>query len=194
MESKPQQGWASGAGPSQPRRDGAGVRGTDRPDSGRPAINCLEDHPNQSEVLGVLAQLATLSDSDLEPLATTFANTVVRAAARGRALSPDAPLVFEVLAVFDGIATIFAEDVAGDADYITVDPAVTVAALNAARDAVAAAYARPVLSKSHYQVLMAPWRAVFGRTDVVEPDFGPGGAQIRSLLTGLSWLASRCRR
>jgi hypothetical protein len=155
-------------------------------------IDRLEDHPNLPEVLGVLAQLAHISDDDLPRLAGAWTNTVGIASARDRALSPDSPLVCEVLAAFDALAALFADDLAGEAPYLTVRPDVVTTALKAVRDAIAAVYARPELSRSEYVELLAPWRAVYPRPTVDEPDLGPQADQVKALLGVLPLLAGRC--
>jgi hypothetical protein len=158
----------------------------------RPVIDTLEAHPNLSEVLGVLAQLAHVTDADLPKLAEAWANTTAIAAARDKALSPDSPLVVEVLAAFEALAALFEDDLAGEAAYVTVDPAVTSTALKAVRDAVAAAYAQPVLSTEEHALLMQPWRTVYPVQLVDEPDLGPRADVVKALLAALPQLASRC--
>ena len=155
-------------------------------------IERLEEHPNLPTILGVLAQLPHITDADLPKLAAAWRNTVTVAEARRRALTPDAPLVIEVLAAFDAISALFADDLAGDTDYVKIDPAVTVVALKAVRDAVAATYARPVLSRGEYGALMGAWRSVYPRATFVEPDLGPAGPDIKRLLGALPQLARRC--
>src|SRR5690349_3002351 len=66
-------------------------------------ISVLEEHPNLSEILGVLAQLAHIRDADIPRLADAWNNTVAVAEARDRALSPDSPLVIEALAAFEAL-------------------------------------------------------------------------------------------
>ncbi|HWH28784.1 MAG TPA: hypothetical protein VNU26_07445 [Mycobacteriales bacterium] len=158
----------------------------------RAVVERLEDHPNLTEVLGVLAQLAHISDEDLPRLAAGWTNTVAVAAARDTALSPDSPLICEVLASFDALAALFVDDLAGDADYLTVEPRVVSTALKAVRDAIAAAYARPVLTRVEHAALMAPWRAVYPSPTVDEPDLGPQSDQVKALLGFLPVLAGRC--
>ena len=155
-------------------------------------VRSLEEHPNLPEVLSVLAQLAHISDSDLPRLAAAWNNTVGVAEARDRALSPDSPLVLEVLAAFDALMALFADDLRGEADYVVVDTKVTSTALKAVRDAIAAVYARPVLSRSEYDALLRPWRSVFPRPTVDEPDLGPRADQVKALLQAMSVLAERC--
>src|SRR3954463_15767373 len=106
-------------------------------------IVALDDHPNLPEILGVLAQLAHVSDADLPRLAKAWHNTVFLAEARARALSPDSPLVLEVLSAFEAVQALFADDLSGEEDYLSVEPEVAAVALKAIRDAIAAAYARP---------------------------------------------------
>ena len=79
-------------------------------------------------------------------------------------------LVVEVLAVFGVISRLFADDIACGPTYIEVDSAVTVVALHAVRDAVAAVYAHPILARWEYDALMAAWRSVYPRPTVSQPD------------------------
>jgi hypothetical protein len=158
----------------------------------RVSITELENHPNLETILGVLAQLPHIRDDELPRLASAWRNTIPVAAARRKALSPDSPLVVEVLAAFDALVYLFADDLAGDCDFITIEPQVTSIALKAVRDAIAAVYAKPILSRSEYRTLMAPWRAVFRDDRQVGPDLGPETARIRGLLSSLPRLATRC--
>lgn len=152
----------------------------------------LEDHPNLDEVLGVLAQLAHITDADLPRLAEAWTNTVAVAEARSRALSPDSPLVCEVLAAFEAVGALFADDLIGEAPYLVVQADVASVALKAVRDAIAAVYARPVLARGEYTALMAPWRSVFPQATIEEPDLGPRAETVKALLGMLPTLASRC--
>jgi hypothetical protein len=158
----------------------------------RAAISNLDEHPNLPEILGILAQLGHVEDADLPRLAGAWINTVGLADARARALSPDAPLVLEVLAAFDAVQSLFEDDLAGEASFVTVQPQVTAIALKAIRDAIAAAYARPILSRGEHQALMRAWRAVYPHTAVEEPDLGPRGDEVKSLLATLVLLGHRC--
>ena len=156
------------------------------------AVDRLEDHPNLPEVLGVLGQLAHITDDDLPRLAAAWTNTVAVASARDRALSPDSPLICEVLAAFDAIGALFADDLAGEATYLVVEAPVVSTALKAVRDALAAVYARPILSRTEYTQLLAPWRAVYPHATVDEPDLGPRADQVKALLGLMPLLAGRC--
>lgn len=158
----------------------------------RGVIERLEDHPNLGEILGVLSQLAHIADGDLPRLAQAWVNDLHVADARDKALMPDGPLVMEVLASFEALTSLFAEDLAGEAAYVTVDPTVTTAALKAVRDAIAATYAKPVLSRSEHASLMRPWRSVFPQGTVDEPDLGPQSEAVKALLLWLPRLATRC--
>ncbi|MCU1593875.1 MAG: hypothetical protein JWO12_1267 [Frankiales bacterium] len=158
----------------------------------RGAIDCLEDHPNLAEILGVLSQLAHVNDSDIPRLAQAWTNDIQIADARDKALMPDGPLVMEVLAAFEAVTSLFADDLAGEAAYVTVDPAITTTALKAVRDAIAAAYAKPVLSRTEHATLMKPWRTVFAEGTVDEPDLGPQSEEVKALLSWLPRLATRC--
>lgn len=152
----------------------------------------LEEHPNLEEVLGVLAQLAHVTDRDLPRLAEAWTNTVAVAEARSRALSPDSPLICEVLAAFEAVGALFADDLLGEAPYLVVAPDVASVALKAVRDAIAAAYARPILARGEHTALMQPWRTVFPQSLVEEPDLGPRSDTVKALLGMLPTLASRC--
>lgn len=154
-------------------------------------IERLDDHSNLQEILGVLAQLVHVRDDDLPRLAAAWCNSASAAQARGRALSPDSPLVCEVLAAFDALSALFEDDLS-DAPWATVGSEVTTTALKAIRDAIAAAYARPALSKTEHALLMAPWRAVYPTATVAEPDLGPQAAAVKGLLGALPSLAVRC--
>jgi len=155
-------------------------------------VQHLEEHPNVRAVLGVLAQLAHVRDEDLPRLAEGWVNSPSIAQARDRALAPDSPLVVEVLAAFDAVSALFADDLLGEASYVTVDPRVTMMALKTVRDAIAAVYARPVLSRAEYAALLRPWLAVYPTPAVDEPDLGPQGARVKALLGALPALAARC--
>jgi len=159
---------------------------------GTVSVARLEEHPNLAEVLGVLAQLAHIDDDDVVALAGAWVNSPSLSEARDRALSPDSPLVVEVLAAFDALSALFADDLAGEADYVVVESDVTVRALKAVRDAIAAAYARPVLSRTEHSALLRPWRTVFPQPTVDEPDLGPRSAQVKALLSALPRLSGRC--
>jgi hypothetical protein len=154
-------------------------------------IERLEDHPNLRAILTILAQLVHTNDDELIKLAAHWSNSPQLAAARDKALSPDSPLVVEVLAAFDALSAIYADDLAG-ADYVTVPPTIAASALRAMRDALAAAYARPILGRSEYGALMRPWRAVYPRARSQEPDLGPAAAEVKRVLSALAVLSRRC--
>jgi len=155
-------------------------------------IRRLEEHPNLPEVLGVLAQLAQVQDDELPQLASAWTNSAFVAQARSKALSPDSPLVCEVLAAFEAVSALFEDDVRGEAPYLTVDPRVAITALKAVRDAVAAVYARPVLSRAEHAALLRPWRTVYRSDLATEPDLGPQAEKVKALLAALPRLATRC--
>lgn len=158
----------------------------------RGTVARLEEHSNLAEVLAVLAHLAHITDADLPRLAAAWVNDEPVAVARDRALQPDSPLVVEVLAAFEAVGALFEDDLRGEAAYVTVDPAVTTTALKAVRDAIAGAYAKPMLSRSGHAHLMRPWRSVFPGDAVDEPDLGPQAATVKALLSALPRLAARC--
>ena len=158
----------------------------------RATVDRLEAHPNLGEILTVLAQLAHISDSDLPRLAAAWGNDAALSSARASALSPDSPLVLEVLAAFEALDALFEDDLIGEATYLTVAPPVTTTALKAVRDAIAGAYAKPVLSRSEYAALMQPWRTVYPYATGEEPDLGPQADAVKALLSALPRLAARC--
>jgi hypothetical protein len=158
----------------------------------RRTVTRLEDHPNLVEIVGVLGRLAHVDDAALPHLARAWTNSASLSAARDKALSPDSPLVLEVLASFEGVEALFAEYLLGEAAYVTVDPLVTTAALRAVRDAIAAAYAQPILTRGQHAALFRPWRAVYVRDPVAEPYLGPRGDTVKVLLSVMSGLANRC--
>lgn len=155
-------------------------------------IDSLDRHPNLTEILGVLAQLPHVTDADLIELAAAWHNTVPVADARSRALTADSPLIVEVLATFDAVQDLFAVDLTGGADYPTVDPDVATTALKAIRDAIAAAYARPMLRRAEYAALIGAWRSVFPVQRHDEPDLGPQARRVKAVLAVLPFLAQRC--
>ena len=120
-------------------------------------ISCLDEHPNSAEILSILGRVDGLDADQLCALARAWVNDHAIAAARSKALQPDSPLVIEVLEAFELVGEVYAEALAGR----TQDAPVTSLALKAVRDAIAAAYAKPVLSRDDHRRLIAPWRSVF---------------------------------
>ncbi len=157
-----------------------------------PQLLTLDQHPNVGEIAGVLSRLSAIGDRELISLAAAWTNDGSLCQARDAALSPDSPLVLEVLASFEAVSSLFEDDLRGDASWINVDPAVTTTALKAVRDAIAAAYARPVLRRRQHARLMAPWRSVFPNDAYTDPDLGPHGDAVRGLLSILPSVAGRC--
>ena len=157
-----------------------------------PVIQRLAEHPNLPEVLAILAQLALVRDEELPLLARAWSNNAAVAAARSRALDPDAPLVVEALAAFDALGALFYDDLRGEAPFLTVDSATTTTALKAVRDAIAAAYAQPVLTATEHSALLAPWRSVYPTATVKELDLGPRADHVKALLGALPQLSVRC--
>jgi hypothetical protein len=142
-------------------------------------IERLEEHPNLPEVLGVLAQLAHITDDDLPPPGRRVGQTVAVAAARDRALSPDSPLVCEVLAAFDALSALFEDDLVARPATWWSSPASSAPALKAVRDALAAVYARPILSRTEYTQLLAPWRASTRTPRSTSPTSAPAPTRSR---------------
>lgn len=156
------------------------------------AVARLEDHPNLPEILGVLAQLAHIDDAAVPLLAQAWVNSPTVAAARTKALAPDSPLVLESLAAFEAVTALFADDLLGEAGYLTVSRDVTRLALKAVRDAIAAAYAQPALSRRDHDALLRPWRLVYPVSTVDEPCLGPHADEVKTLLARLTTLGERC--
>jgi hypothetical protein len=100
-------------------------------------------------------------------LAQGWRNTTFVHVARAHALGPDTPLVLEVLATFERVDQVFrdelsrGDDFLGDDGATAVKPQVVKHALHAVRDAVAAVYARPILSRAEYLALIDPWHRAF---------------------------------
>lgn len=156
------------------------------------AVASLEDHPNLGEILGILAQLPHIRDDHLPLLAAAWDNTVEVAEARNCALGPDSPLVLDALGAFEAVGALFEDDLRGQASYLTVPAGVASTALKAVRDAIAAAYAKPALTRHHYALLLRPWLSVFPAATVAEPDLGPRAGQVKELLAMLPVLSARC--
>ncbi|HVE64748.1 MAG TPA: hypothetical protein VNB94_13230 [Mycobacteriales bacterium] len=154
-------------------------------------MSSLHEHPNCDEVVEVLARMTTLTDDQLAELAAGWCDDDVTSAGRATALGPDSPLVLEVLAAFDSLEYLYADDLQGEAAYLTISAPVTALALKAVRDAIAAAYARPVLTRSEYVALLAPWRATFPDSSYCAPDFGPQHAAVVAALGLMSSMACR---
>jgi hypothetical protein len=133
-----------------------------------------------------------MTDSELPLLADAWHNTTLLAEARRRALEPDSPLVLEVLACFETVQSLFADEIRGDEDYVVVDPESTATALKAVRDAIAAAYARPILTPGEHSALMRAWRSVYPTDHVADPDLGIRADDVTSLLAAIPRLAARC--
>jgi hypothetical protein len=135
-------------------------------------VSSLDLHPNLAEILGVLTQLPRLTGRDMASLAQGWRDTTFLHVARAHALGPDSPLVLEVLATFDRVDEVFRDELSrGDlTDYLSDDgpatavkPQVVKHALHAVRDAVAAVYARPILSRAEYLALIGPWHRAFSQ-------------------------------
>lgn len=158
----------------------------------RTRISSVEKHPNVAEINEILARLPGIDDDQLGRLAAAWCNSPRLAAARARALAPDAPLVLEVLREFEHITELFLDEIEGNAPYVTVTSATTLTALKAVRDALAAAFARPVLAGTDHADLLAAWREVYRADRAVEADLGPHAERVRAMLEGMARLATRC--
>ena len=131
-------------------------------------VSSLDLHPNLAEILGVLTQLPRLTGLDMACLAQGWRDTTFLRVARAHALRPDTPLVLEVLATFERVDQLFREELSRGDDFLSDDGAATAVkpqvvkhALHAVRDAVAAVYARPILSRAEYLALIGPWHRAF---------------------------------
>jgi hypothetical protein len=131
-------------------------------------VSSLDLHPNLAEILGVLSQLPRLTGRDMACLAQGWRDTTFVHVARAHALGPDTPLVFEVLATFERVDRVFREELSRSDDFLSDDGAATAVkpqvvkhALHAVHDAVAAVYARPILSRAEYRALIGPWQRAF---------------------------------
>jgi hypothetical protein len=64
--------------------------------------------------------------------------------------------------------------------------------LKAVRDAIAAAYARPILSSAEHAALTKAWRTVYPTDRVVSPNLGIRAVDVTALMSALPRLAGRC--
>lgn len=158
----------------------------------RTRISTLEEHPNLAEINSVLAYIPAIDDEQLRRFAQHWRNSPEIAVARARALSPDTPLVVEVLRLFEYITDLFVDEIEGRGPYATVSPGTTITALKAVRDAIAAAFARPALTSAEYTMLMAPWRETRAKDTSAPLDLGPHSDQVHAVLDGMATLAARC--
>jgi hypothetical protein len=148
----------------------------------RVAYTSAQEHPNLSEIVGILGKVPHLSDREIARLARGWHDNLFLATARDHALGLDSPLILDVLVAFDRIDVAFADELHADAYSETFPDSATDAvsdsasgsdsatavrsqqvtiALKAIRDAVAAAYAKPILTRAEYIALMGPWRCTF---------------------------------
>ncbi len=150
----------------------------------RVAYTSAQEHPNLSEIVGILGKVPHLSDREIARLARGWRDNLFLASARDHALGLDSPLILDVLVAFDRIDVAFADELHADAyseafpdsaidsgstsDSASVSDSATAVrsqqvtiALKAIRDAVAAAYAKPILTRAEYIALMGPWRCTF---------------------------------
>ncbi|HVV74768.1 MAG TPA: hypothetical protein VHC43_01945 [Mycobacteriales bacterium] len=159
---------------------------------GSVVISTLDGHPNALEILSITSQLPCITDLALAELAGAWQNTSELAEARRHALEPDSPLVFDALAAFETVQVIFAEEIRGGEDYLTVEPEVASTALKAVRDAIAGAYARPVITTAEHAVLTRAWRAVYPTDRLTAPDLGNRSSDVNALLQAIPRLAATC--
>jgi hypothetical protein len=155
-------------------------------------IESLDAHPNAAEIRGILSQLPCVDDATLPLLADAWHNTTLLAEARRRALEPDSPLVIETLACFETAQALFVDELHGDEEYVTVAPEIAVGALKVIRDAIAAAFARPILTAAEHEALTRAWRSVYPSDLVVSPDLGSRADEVELLVNAAARLANRC--
>lgn len=158
----------------------------------KPVYRSLVEHPNAPVVREVLARLAQVTDSDLCRLAASWRDSLDIASARAAALCVEGPLILEALAALDAVSEVFADDLKGEPWAAPLQRSVVRLALKAVRDAIAAAYARPVLDPRQYAALMTPWLTVFPKLGTGEADYGPRSAEVSRLLEMLERLSTRC--
>jgi hypothetical protein len=129
----------------------------------RLALGSLDEHPNSHEVRSILSRVPTLTENEMARLAGGWRDNNFLAGAREHALSPDSPLIVEVLAAFDSIDDDPAsfDTLASASSNTTLKAHVANIAGKAIRDAIAAAYARPILGRAEYIALIGPWRRAF---------------------------------
>lgn len=159
---------------------------------GSVVISTLEAHPNALEILSITSQLGCITDLALAELSRAWQNTSELAEARRHALEPESPLVFDALAAFETVQVIFAEEIRGGEDYLTVEPEVASTALKAIRDAIAGAYARPAITSAEHAILTRAWRAVYPVDRLTAPDLGARAADVNTVLQAGPRLAATC--
>jgi hypothetical protein len=155
-------------------------------------ISSLEAHPNALEILAISSRMPCITDSELSALALAWENTSELGEARRHALEPDCPLIFDALSRFETVQVLFAEEIRGGEDYLGVEPDVASTALKAVRDAIAAAYARPVITAAEHAALTRAWRTVYPDDRIATPDLGSRAADVTGLLHALPRLAATC--
>lgn len=159
---------------------------------GSVVISTLDAHPNALEILSITSQLPCISDLGLAELAAAWQNTSELAEARRHALEPESPLVFDALAAFETVQVIFAEEIRGGEEYLTVEPEVASTALKAVRDAIAGAYARPAIAAAEHAALTRAWRVVYPSDRLTAPDLGNRSSDVNALLQAVPRLAATC--
>ena len=152
----------------------------------------IREHPNASVIRDVLARVPQITDAQLAALAESWRDSLDIASARAAALSADGPLILDALSAFDALTEVFADDLAGKPWAAPLQRGMVRIALKAVRDAIAASYARPVLSTRQYTALMGPWVHVFPERGCGEPDLGPRSADVTQLVAVLASMSARC--
>lgn len=133
-------------------------------------------HPSPDAVAAVLDRVPDLTERELRDLADGFGDGMHAATARARALDPDLPWILDVLQVFDICERLYAGEPSPDS------PELIAQALRGVRDAVAAAYAQPVLRRADHAALMRPWRhAVRDRLTELPPAVQRALGELRAL-------------
>jgi hypothetical protein len=120
----------------------------------------LADHPNPAQILAIRRVLLELTEAHDELAAQR--QPTETGSARAAALGPDTPSLFDVLEAFSVIDDLVASARPGYGPGGPLPAEVLDSAFKAARDAVAAAYARPVLDRQHCEILIKLWRTAVG--------------------------------
>jgi hypothetical protein len=97
-----------------------------------------------------------------------------------------------VLAAFDALSALFADDLRGEARLRRRRRGRDVARPQGGARRHRRRLRPPVAEPSEYAALLRPWRTVFPTPTVDEPDLGPRGDQVKALLSALPRLAVRC--
>jgi hypothetical protein len=152
----------------------------------------LAEHPSADRIRDTLLRLPYLTPEQLSTLARTWRSTPVTTTARRRALAPGSPLVMDVLSVFDLLTTMYADELWAEGPHVVLPARTTRDALKAVRDAVAAVYAAPVLTRWEYLALSRPWRRAMRWAPAPPADRDRTWDALDRLLGGAAACRDRC--